>query len=88
MRSLLIIIVLFLFCVDVFAQQNPYSTKNKDAINYYLAANHAVDDKDYDEAIIILQKAISNDSKFIEAHALMGDVYRQRKQNTPAIWKL
>jgi len=85
MRSLLIIILCFLFCVDVLAQQNPYSTKNKDAINYYLAANHAVDDKDYDEAVISLQKAISNDNKFVEAHALLGDIYRQRKQNSPAI---
>ena len=85
MKNLIITVVLFLFCADVFAQQNPYTTKDKDAIQYYVAANHELDDKDYDAAILSLQKAISNDNKFIEAHALMGDIYRQRRNNSAAI---
>jgi outer membrane protein OmpA-like peptidoglycan-associated protein/Tol biopolymer transport system component len=85
MRSLFVSVVLFFLTAVVYAQQSPYSTTDKDAIKYYVAANREVDDKSYGEAIINLQKAIAADSKFIEAHALMGDIYRLRRYNTQAI---
>lgn len=84
MRSILLLILLLLatFAVDA---QNRYSTTNKEAIQYYVQANRAIDDHLYDEAIMHLQKAVSRDSKFVEAYAQWGDVARLRKYNAQAI---
>lgn len=84
MRSILLFILLFFASVAVDAQ-NRYSTTNKDAIAYFVQATHAIDDRLYDEAIMVLQKAISADSKFVEAYAQLGDVARLKKYNTQAI---
>lgn len=84
MRSILLLILLFFASVAVDAQ-NRYSTTNKDAIAYFVQANHAIDDRLYDEAIMVLQKAISADSKFVEAYAQLGDVARLKKYNIQAI---
>jgi outer membrane protein OmpA-like peptidoglycan-associated protein len=70
-----------LFVLSVFfayAQERPYSTKDKEAIKYFALANQSLDDNLYDDAIEQLGKAISADSKFIEAHAVLGDVLRGR----------
>jgi outer membrane protein OmpA-like peptidoglycan-associated protein/tetratricopeptide (TPR) repeat protein len=84
MRSILLLILLFCSAIAVDAQ-NRYSTTNKDAIQYFVQASHAIDDRLYDEAIIHLQKAIAADSKFVEAYAQWGDVARLRKYNVQAI---
>ncbi len=84
MRSIVLLILLFLVSFKVDAQ-NRYSTTNKDAIQYFVQANHAIDDHLYDEAIMHLQKAIAADGKFVEAYAQLGDVARLRKYNTQAI---
>lgn len=84
MRSIPLLILLFFASIAVDAQ-NRYSTTNKDAIQYFVQADHAIDDRLYDEAIMHLQKAIATDSKFIEAYAQWGDVARLRKYNTQAI---
>jgi outer membrane protein OmpA-like peptidoglycan-associated protein/tetratricopeptide (TPR) repeat protein len=84
MRSIALFILLFFASIAVDAQ-NHYSTTNKDAIQYFVQANHAIDDHLYDEAIQHLQKAVAADSKFVEAYAQWGDVSRLRKYNTQAI---
>lgn len=70
-----------LFVLPVFftyAQERPYSTKDKEAIKYFALANQSLDDNLYDDAIEQLGKAIGADSKFIEAHAVLADVLRGR----------
>src|SRR5690348_2631595 len=61
------------------AQDRQYSTTDRGAIKYYALANESLDNNLYDDAIEQLNKAISEDKKFIEAHALLADVYRQRR---------
>jgi len=75
MRILIFSLLLFLLSVSAFAQRQ-YSTTNSEAIRYYALAHQSLDDHVYDEAIRQLQKAISIDNKFIEAHYQLADIYR------------
>lgn len=73
------------FRITAYAQQLPLATTNKDAIKYFAAANRSLDDRVYDDAIKQLEKAIAADDKFTEAYAVLGDVYRIKKDNKQAI---
>jgi len=75
------VFILFLFISAICYGQQPYSTNNKTAIKQYVAANQFLDNLDYDNAIASLRTAIENDAKFIEAHALLADIMRQRRLN-------
>src|SRR5665213_2692441 len=75
MRIIVFSLLLFCLSVSAFAQRQ-YSTTNSEAIRYYALAHRSLDDHVYDEAISQLQKAISIDNKFIEAHYQLADIYR------------
>ena len=77
--------LLFLSASFIYAQQRPYSTTDNQAIKYFALANQSLDDRLYDETIDNLQKAINEDSKFIEAHLLLADVLRGRWRYKEAI---
>ena len=81
--SLLTFLIFFPVCL--FAQPGRYSTADKDAIELFIQANKSIDDHLYDDAIQLLQKAIKNDSKFVEAHAQLADVLRLRRMHGPAV---
>lgn len=85
MRIIIVSVLLFFLSVTVWSQQRQYSTKNSDAIKYFAVANQNLDDHSYDEAIENLKKAIGEDSRFIEAHAQLGDVLRMRHLYKQAI---
>ncbi len=77
--KVILLSLLFVFSVSIIrAQERHYSTKNQEAIKYFALANQSLDDNLYNEAIDLLQKAIDEDSKFIEAHAVLADVLRGR----------
>src|ERR1700744_1724394 len=84
MRRVALFVFLFLGGVMAACGQN-YFTSNRSAIEHYRTANHLLDNTEYDEAIIELKKAVSDDDKFIEAFAQLPDVYRLRKENLRAI---
>ncbi|MDB5011104.1 MAG: Outer rane porin precursor [Mucilaginibacter sp.] len=48
-------------------------------------ASKRLDYHQYDDAIALLSKAIAADSKFIEAHSQLADVFRLKKYNKQAI---
>lgn len=73
--SILLLLFAVTFC---YAQQN-YSTRNRTAIKYFVDSNHNLDNLAYEEAIANLRKALEADDKFVEAHALLADVMRQRR---------
>jgi outer membrane protein OmpA-like peptidoglycan-associated protein len=77
--------LLFFLPVFAIAQQRQYSTTDKQAIKYFSLANQSLDENLYDDAITQLQKAIDADDKFVEAHAVLGDVYHIMHQRKPAI---
>jgi flagellar motor protein MotB len=83
--KIVLILVLSIF-LSVFAfGQGHYSTTNEDAIKHFALASHALDENDYGATVGELQKAIDDDSKFIEAHFQLADVYRVLHQNKQAI---
>ncbi|HVS91542.1 MAG TPA: OmpA family protein [Mucilaginibacter sp.] len=79
MKFFFLAILFFVVVLFAKAQDRQYSTTDRGAIKYYALANESLDNNLYDDAIEQLKKAISEDKKFIEAHALLADVYRQRR---------
>ena len=78
------VLLLFLYG-SLSAQERHYSTTDKEAIKYYALANQNIDNHAYDEAIEQLLQAIEEDDKFIEAHLVLADVYRQKWKYKEAI---
>jgi outer membrane protein OmpA-like peptidoglycan-associated protein/tetratricopeptide (TPR) repeat protein len=85
MKFFFLSLLFFLSVHIIYAQDRPYSSNNQEAIKYFALANQSLDDRLYDDAIDNLQKAVSEDSKFIEAHMLLADVYRARWRYKEAI---
>lgn len=75
MKAVILSFLIFL-SITAFAQDNRYSTTDKEAIKHYALAHQALDENEYDVAVNELQQAIGNDGKFIEAHLQLGDIYR------------
>lgn len=84
-KTYILLVFLSIVSVSAFAQQRQYSTTDKEAIKYYALANQSIDDHLFDDAIAQLEQAIKADSKFIEAHAQLGDVLRMRRIYKAAI---
>lgn len=84
-KTYILLFLLVMLSAGVSAQQRRYSTTNEEAIKYYALSNQSLDEHLYDEAIMQLEKAISIDKKFIEAHAQLADVLRMRHMYQPAI---
>ncbi|TWR31350.1 OmpA family protein [Mucilaginibacter pallidiroseus] len=84
---LLFLSILFLVvtCLQSFAQNNRYSTTNKKAIEHFLKGNSLIDEHLYDEAAAEFQEAIKDDNKFTEAYAMLGDLYRMKRQHGSAV---
>ncbi len=85
MKVAIALLLSFFLSVAVSAQQKLYSTNNKEALKYISLANQNIDDHLYDEAIQNLSKSLEEDSKFIDARALLGDLYRMKRMYKPAI---
>jgi outer membrane protein OmpA-like peptidoglycan-associated protein len=85
MKRILLFFLPFLLTATAFSQQVTYSTNNQEAIKNFALANQSIDEHQYDEASQFLQKAINADSKFIEAHAQLGDVRHLQRNNKEAI---
>ncbi|MGZ3764210.1 MAG: OmpA family protein [Mucilaginibacter sp.] len=78
-------LVFLLLSLSIYAQERQYSTTDKGAIKYFSLATQSLDDHMYDEAVANLLKAIDEDHKFIEAHVVLADVYRQEWRYKEAI---
>src|ERR1700743_3212201 len=84
MRVIRFLFLIFLLPVFAVAQERHYSTTDKEAIKYFAIANQSLDDHLYEDAVVQLQKALAEDAKFIEANALLADVYRLLHQHKKA----
>jgi len=85
MKVFFLSVLLLCFSASLYAQERQYSTTDKQAIKYFAIANQNLDDHMYDDAVANLKKAISEDSKFIEAHAVLADILRQEWNYKEAI---
>jgi outer membrane protein OmpA-like peptidoglycan-associated protein/Tol biopolymer transport system component len=81
-------IVSFLLCfftVFTMQAQVDYSTKNKKAIKNYEEAIKYFQDRKLEEAKKYLEKSITEDDKFVEAHMTLSYVYGDMQQYDKAI---
>jgi len=85
MKVFFLSVLLFCFSASLYAQERQYSTTDKQAIKYFAIANQNLDDHMYDDAVANLRKAIGEDSKFVEAHAVLADILRQEWNYKEAI---
>src|ERR1700752_79429 len=85
MKFFFLLLLFFLSAHIIYAQDRSYSSNNREAIKYFAIANQSLDDRLYDDAIDNLKRSITEDSKFIEAHLLLADVYRARWRYKEAI---
>lgn len=85
MRAALLLLLTFFLSATAWAQQKTYSSSNKEALKFILLANKNIDDHLYDEAIDNIRKALKEDPNFIDARALLGDLYRMKRLYKEAI---
>jgi len=82
-------VILLTCCLILLTSASLYSqsmtTKSKRAEKFYRNAAASYQDRQYDAAIQALNEAIHEDSLFVEAHLLLGDVYADQKETTKAI---
>lgn len=74
--------VCLLFTVTVSSAQQYHSKLNagKKALKYFNEANQLLSAQKNEQAIEPLKKAVQEDSLFIDAHLLLGELYGDRKQ--------
>jgi len=70
-------------CTSIFAQSD-LSTKNKKAIKNYFLAEDYIRGRQFDQAISVLQEALKEDDKFVEAYFKMGSIYMLYAKNNVA----
>src|SRR6185436_14531184 len=82
MQKFLLTFFILLFFISVSSAQKDYQfrTKSKTAINFFKRAASYYDNKQNEEAISELEKAIQEDPNFLEARILLGDVYTDVKK--------
>ncbi len=77
-----LILVLFVgLMIPAFSQTSPLSTKSKKAAALFTEAINYYDQKDYQKAIRILDKATEEDSAFVEAYILKGDIISEQRSH-------
>lgn len=77
-KSILFLLVLILNTGIVFSQN--LHTKNKKAAKYFNDAAVFYGNRDFNNAISMLELALEKDAEFIEALGLMGDIYSTVKE--------
>lgn len=81
-----LILVLFVgLMIPAFSQTSPLSTKSKKAAALFTEAINYYNQKDYQKAFRILDKATQEDSAFVEAYILKGDIISEQQKPREAI---
>ncbi|HEY4789189.1 MAG TPA: tetratricopeptide repeat protein, partial [Bacteroidales bacterium] len=81
--------ILFVFVLLMFVQftraQQHLSSQSRRAVNLYYDAISKANVRDYDQAIYRLKEALKEDTGFIEAEIMLGEVYSDNLQDSLAI---
>jgi outer membrane protein OmpA-like peptidoglycan-associated protein len=85
MKSLLIISLALLFSLQIYSQSK-YHTTSKSAGKNFDKALKYFDERDDDNALKYLKKAIKSDDGFIEAYMMMAQIYKDKKEFKDAIY--
>ena len=83
--KIVLVSVIFVFLSILSYGQGHYTTTNEQAIKHFALASQSLDYHEFENAVSELQKAIDEDSNFIEAHEQLGDVYNLLHQNQQAV---
>src|SRR5208283_4204441 len=70
---------------NVFSQTSPLSTRSKKAAAMFTEAINYYDQKDFQKAVRILDRATQEDSLFVEAYILKGDIMSEQQKPREAI---
>ena len=84
MDRFVIIVILLIAGINHVSAQQTLSTKSKKAIEYYTIADNYRVRGHYQQAVDLLERAISKDEGFIEAYVRLGLVYRMANNLTLA----
>ena len=85
MRNILFFIAALLLLPVISNAQRSYSSSNKKAIKAYEEALISFDRMDYGNAIVLMEKALKSDNKFVEAHLVLAEIYMENGDNKKAI---
>ena len=85
--KLTVTLLLLILSITILQAQKgiEYTTRNKKAIKYYETATQLYDNRQNDESLKELDKAIKEDDKFIEAYFLRAANYTDKKDVNQAI---
>ncbi len=83
--NMILAFVFVLFVNITLAQDYQFTSGSKKAIKSYKLGSSYYSAKNYNEAILHLDKALHHDSEFIEAWLLLGDIYSDLKRFDEAI---
>jgi len=85
LRILLSLFIVHCSLFTVFGQGYHLSTQNKKAEKWFYTAVDSYQAKNFDKAIIEVNKAIEQDQAFTEAYILQGDIYADDRQYGKAV---
>jgi outer membrane protein OmpA-like peptidoglycan-associated protein/tetratricopeptide (TPR) repeat protein len=85
MRNILFFILALILLPAISNAQRDYTSSNKKAIKSYEEALIAFDRMDYGNAILLMEKALKSDNKFVEAHLVLAEIYMENGDNKKAI---
>lgn len=86
-KAFSVLLSFFFLCLMNLAvsQTSPLSTKSKKAAAMFTEAINYYDQKDYQKAMRILDKATEEDTAFVEAYILKGDIMSEQRYPREAI---
>jgi outer membrane protein OmpA-like peptidoglycan-associated protein/Tol biopolymer transport system component len=86
-KAFSVLILGFFLCLitDAYSQTSPLSTRSKKAAAMFTEAINYYDQKDYQKAMRILDKATQDDTSFVEAYILKGDILSEQRYPREAI---
>jgi outer membrane protein OmpA-like peptidoglycan-associated protein/tetratricopeptide (TPR) repeat protein len=80
MRTLIAVAAgIFLFCGQAYAQQSHSRKINKKAVNFYNLALDKAQNGEYKEAIVLINRALDADKKFVDAWLTRAGIYGEMK---------
>jgi outer membrane protein OmpA-like peptidoglycan-associated protein len=80
-----LIFILVFFRLDIYAQDEPLSSKSKEAIEYFEQAQKAMSNHDYEAAKTVLRESVRIDPNFAESFEALADILRIQKNYNEAI---
>ena len=83
-KNITILLAFAVICSSLYAQQGLHTRSNR-ALKAYNKGQNAYDFVKYDEAVTHFNEAVKLDKNFIEAHLMLSEIHRERKEYQKSI---